>query len=466
MKPSRTLRIATIAALPVLALGSAALFRWRTMVREAREAEAERTFATPDPPYPPARCPSFAFPGSAEPPLPPDTPYYRPPRCEPQALKLALRPQASPLWKRLAEGCDKGSAGDCFELGRLLLDGRGGVEDARMGLSLLHTTCEKGHARACSAAGRAYAWGVGAPFSGECGEILLQRGCDGGDAAGCVRLGRSLLHAWSGHFDPARGSALLAKHCPTPTTCPDEDVSSFEHPLDAERCAEGDYFACENASIKAPKEAFFSLVRRSCEAGSPRGCWLVSRALATNAEARAVLEEACKQGELHACFELLHPERQPRNPDEPVPRSPLSDAAYAALREAACRQGSAGECYELARACAPSSPEALRLDEAACPAVRRRTDGFDIDGRACRALGDRYRRGDGVPRDAVRAEAYYRAGCFVSSKQSPRDELSCLSLAEMYEQGDGVPRDQARALDLYAGLCSIGSEQCRRYRRR
>lgn len=416
----------------------------------------------PPPSYPAARCPTFTFPAPAEPPIP-DATYYRPPSCEPPKIPLALSPHASPLWKRLAAACEGGSNDACFELGRGLAGGVGGMQDARQGLSLVYDACMKGHAKACAVAGGAYASGVGAPYNLACSDMLRKRACDGGDADACVNLGRSLKFAWSGLYDPARGQALLDKYCPGGVCPSGDDYGSMDKPDDIARCEQGDYLSCENATSKLPPDKQVAPVLLACAAGSSRGCWMAGRYLKGHPEARDVLKGACERGELQACLEILHPEGQYHG-EGPAPPTPLSAEEYVAVREAACLHGGARQCRELAEACDPSSAIAIRLDEAACPTIPRRRDGLDVDGRACRAMGDRYRKGEGVPKDGAKAETYYRAGCYLWSKLSERDDDACVALAEMYERGEGVPADKDRALDIYAGLCSVSSKRCSRYR--
>ena len=68
----------------------------------------------------------------------------------------------------------------------------------------------------------------------------------------------------------------------------------------------------------------------------------------------------------------------------------------------------------------------------------------------CVELGESYRQGDGVPRDAARAAEFYRQACLGG------DAAGCNQLGTMYSAGEGVRRDPIRAAGLFEGVCDSG----------
>ena len=68
----------------------------------------------------------------------------------------------------------------------------------------------------------------------------------------------------------------------------------------------------------------------------------------------------------------------------------------------------------------------------------------------CFALGESYRKGDGVPRDARRAAGFYERAC--EGGYAP----GCFNLGKSYTEGEGVGQDWARAAELYWLACDGG----------
>ncbi|MDQ3032073.1 MAG: sel1 repeat family protein [Myxococcota bacterium] len=67
-------------------------------------------------------------------------------------------------------------------------------------------------------------------------------------------------------------------------------------------------------------------------------------------------------------------------------------------------------------------------------------------------LGDRYRLGEGVPRDVERARALYEQGV------AGRSVDACRELGRMHEEGNGVPVDDERARQLYERAAEMGAD--------
>ena len=68
----------------------------------------------------------------------------------------------------------------------------------------------------------------------------------------------------------------------------------------------------------------------------------------------------------------------------------------------------------------------------------------------CFELGEAYRTGDGVPRDAARAAQFYEIACNGGIARS------CFNLAISYAKGDGVRQDPSREVEFYERACDGG----------
>ena len=76
----------------------------------------------------------------------------------------------------------------------------------------------------------------------------------------------------------------------------------------------------------------------------------------------------------------------------------------------------------------------------------------------CESLALLYIRGDGVPRDPVRAAAELDKACAAGSG------TSCSDAGFMYHSADGVPHDEQKALAYLTKACRLGYEAACRWR--
>ncbi len=115
--------------------------------------------------------------------------------------------------------------------------------------------------------------------------------------------------------------------------------------------------------------------------------------------------------------------------------------------EMACADRLPGSCYELARALqkgngAPKDPlRAASLFKAEC--------GADTAA-ACNSLGGLYERGEGVTRDDKQAVALYKTACRLKSA------AGCVNLGSMHFEGRGVPKDEALGVQDFLTGCEAG----------
>ncbi len=82
--------------------------------------------------------------------------------------------------------------------------------------------------------------------------------------------------------------------------------------------------------------------------------------------------------------------------------------------------------------------------------------GGDMDAQAW--LGDRYRRGDGVPKDLAKARALYEPAADAGAV------VACRELGKMLERGQGGPKDPDRARELYERAAELGADRYSRKR--
>src|SRR6185436_17762616 len=79
---------------------------------------------------------------------------------------------------------------------------------------------------------------------------------------------------------------------------------------------------------------------------------------------------------------------------------------------------------------------------------------------ACQAQGSVYERGDGVPRDATKAQASYtRAAELYRAACEKGEAVGCAELCYMHRDGQGVKRDSADAIGYMQRACASGYEE-------
>ena len=104
---------------------------------------------------------------------------------------------------------------------------------------------------------------------------------------------------------------------------------------------------------------------------------------------------------------------------------------------------------------AQETPEVLSLflsarDGDTAALVRLTTLALSGDAAAQFWLGNMYRRGEGVPKDAVQAVNWYRK----AAEQG--DAAAQFNLGNMYGRGEGVPKDAVQAVNWYRKAAEQG----------
>lgn len=334
----------------------------------------------------------------------------------------------------LDRGCRAGSHTACGRLGVALLRSWGVLEDTARGLDLLEKACAAGSFDACGRLGVELAWGKYAAPDWERGRRLLSQACDQQVWHACAVLARTTPSHFLSELE--RGTLDRRSNQAAASTCAAGDVES---------CAFLDYRTPGNIPGGV---SVYDIARRrwagwpECQKELPLTCELARMSEQLNA---SPLSTACRTGSLVACTTW-------------VQESKPGTAERRRRAEAACELGHPRHCAELA---SPSTPEAVRALEAACPSVALSLERTELDLTACERAARAYHEGKLVPKSIGRALELYRRGCW----DDPRypNHAACVAMADIFVNGDGVTRDLGRALQILASDCAVdGKRSCAR----
>ncbi len=91
---------------------------------------------------------------------------------------------------------------------------------------------------------------------------------------------------------------------------------------------------------------------------------------------------------------------------------------------------------------------------------------------ACQNMGHAYRQGEGVKKDYQKAMEYYKKDCDIAlfklkeNKQKTMEEYSswtkmpCMNAAKIHYRGEGVPKNHIKALEYFTKGCEISAFSC------
>ncbi len=212
---------------------------------------------------------------------------------------------------------------------------------------------------------------------------------------------------------------------------------------------------------------------RACDRDQVRGCWDVAQALwvgesvARDVDAAVpLLTRACSSNIDEACVlseEVALPDDAPQTLVDAARACDRGDQAACLTVGAAWRDGD-GIARDLdqadrvfGEACAAAAPTAcvgtsvVALPPGADTALRGVARACDEgNSQACRALGGRYMRGDGVSADVDRGVALYDRACQLG------DASTCAELGTLFMLGGTVAVDVDRAVPLLRRACESG----------
>jgi membrane protein implicated in regulation of membrane protease activity len=177
-----------------------------------------------------------------------------------------------------------------------------------------------------------------------------------------------------------------------------------------------------------------------CDSGDHRECALLGETLilsgdpTARAKGNAILRRECEQGQTGCCGQLAY--------FESLSKDPATVRLAREDYEKDCTGGSAYGCGKAGRMylVGPGPRDVVAAARLLALACR----GKDNLAAECADLADLYRRGEGVPRDPVRAAELNRRLCDVQGWDY-RTEAACQALSEQYVSGEGVVKDEVMA---------------------
>jgi TPR repeat protein len=198
--------------------------------------------------------------------------------------------------------CDKGHAGSCGELGRILAEkstvltraaNKDTPESKELGMKsveLMKKGCDGGAIQACVYYGIAMSDGFYIPEDDRGAIAIFDRGCAGGSDLGCFFLADQYLYGKNVPSDEARAALLDRKACAGGN---------------ANACGVAGYLAdVSGASDAAP------LYQRGCDGGRGYGCAKLGERFEMGrggpkdlARAKALYARGCELGDKYACFD-------------------------------------------------------------------------------------------------------------------------------------------------------------------
>jgi TPR repeat protein len=235
--------------------------------------------------------------------------------------RLLLRDDAGKAKELLQKGCDGDDATSCDALGVLLAK-----SDAAKAATLFAKACDASVATACTHLGSAVLEGAGTDKSADKALELFTRGCDGGDAEGCAQAA-ARLHAGTSAEDQGKAFQLDNRACQGGVT---RSCVIVGKAYDG-----GSRFVGKNELIAQMS------FRRACYRGDADGCFELGRSLYVQnpQEAKNNFQVACMRNVIGGCaaLKVLYGENRAVIVP-PAIRNPL---------EKSCMAGSALDCAEL-----------------------------------------------------------------------------------------------------------------------
>ena len=323
--------------------------------------------------------------------------------------------------------CRLGNVQSCATLSSLLGDGRGVEKNEVRAFELARKACDDASPDGCFLAGLALQFGRGVAKDTAEAVKAHERACDDGVLTGCWALGDLVRKGAGVPRDPARALALPKK-----------------------ACSVGLAIACiglaKLTSQHDPKEGA-ALMARTCEAGHPKACAVLSAYYAEGTgverdfeKATELASRACAKNDATGCFHLglLHQKSIIATPDIAEARR-LFEKACEMKEGPACNN--LGVMYELGQGGSKDPAQGLAMHVRGCEL------GW---GTSCLNAGLSHAQGKSAAPNGERAAHFFREGC------DRGDAQSCSMLAECFKDGTGVEEDPKRAAELHRHACELG----------
>lgn len=200
-------------------------------------------------------------------------------------------------FRNISLACKLESDEGCFKLGNLYEFGDGVAEDKARARRIYETVCDDDYWPACERLGGLYLRGEGGLKDEQKGASLLERACAAGDDFACSAYADWLVHFERTVSQQKKGYELALAHC---------DETDARDTCFLVSAALWLGFGVEADPVQS---RFFA--KRSCEAGSRRGCDYYASLLrepsagaVDNALSTKMFEQACERNYAVACTSL------------------------------------------------------------------------------------------------------------------------------------------------------------------
>ena len=187
--------------------------------------------------------------------------YAKRMRGDTQGAKQDLAATTAGVYAQLIagwqKGCDKGVAGDCWNLGDIYHLGRRAPRDLPRAASYFEKGCTLGNGKSCNSLGGFHDEGKLGPPDHARAAALYVKACDAGDADGCFNLGVSSASGEGVPTDNARAAASFGKAC---------DGGELRG------CVNAGIWYFKGQGVPADKARARRYFKRACDGGDKNGC--------------------------------------------------------------------------------------------------------------------------------------------------------------------------------------------------
>jgi TPR repeat protein len=319
----------------------------------------------------------------------------------------------------LRSSCRARSHAGCTELASLLSDGRHGViKNEQRALRLYRRACDSGYLQGCSGMAVMYRYGRGTVQKNERMAIqLYQRACNRRLYQACQRLG--YIYTWGSNKNYSRAVSIYRRACDGGHAASCSALASMYK---------------YGRGVPKNEMKANAIYRKACKDGYIYGC----TAIKDYATAFKMRQKRCDEGNLFACNALARAYKYGRGVTVNITKAN-------SLYRRSCNLGNISACISI-----KDDARVTQLYRQGCQGGNKYN---------CNALGDRYRYGRGVTKNAYTAVSYYRKACDTGYA------YACNNLGRMYRNGEGVPRNETRALAIFKRSCDAGNMTGCRYAR-
>ena len=317
--------------------------------------------------------------------------------------------------------CEQGKVRYCYELGRMMENGKGGQKDMAGAMAGYDLGCRQGHLTSCV----------------KLADYLVKQGEGSGEMKYLVRAAK--LYERACKQDSGSGCKQLSSL---------SKDKKYSRTLDNNLCKQGDAFACNELGVLmlqgkyGPRDikGAFDRLKEACRLGLGMGCFNAGIALDTDSNADdgkvlAFYMKACEKGVEDGCKKI---------------DSAIDTAGTNHVFSRICTEGGYGPGCRRLGLSLTGSTDSESSSEGPVTWFQRACDLKDPDG--CYYLA-RYIQSNSTDGPGLaRARRIYKKACDMGSAKA------CFSLGWMMEYGVGGGRDMQKAVRMYHKACRKGQE--------